>query len=118
MLLVAMLVVPAHAQFAITIGQSNNPDFGNGIAVDGAGNSYVTGQFQDAAFFDPINGTESRTSNGLNDAFVASYGPDGTFRFAFDLGGSSTDLGEDIVVDGTGNSYVTGYFQNIADFDP
>jgi hypothetical protein len=117
-LLATVLAVSAHAQFAITIGQSNNPDFGTGIAVDGDGNSYVTGQFQNSAFFDPINVAESRTSNGLNDAFVASYGPGGTFRFAFELGGSSTDLGEDIVVDGAGNSYVTGYFQNIADFDP
>jgi hypothetical protein len=50
-------------------------DKGNGIAVDGAGNSYVTGLFQGTAKL----GTTSLTSKGSQDVFVARVDKSGTF---------------------------------------
>jgi acetyltransferase-like isoleucine patch superfamily enzyme len=44
-------------------------DYGYGIAVDGSGKSYVTGQFYGTVTF----GTISLTSSGYSDIFVAKY---------------------------------------------
>ena len=50
-------------------------DVGNGIAVDGAGNSYVTGRFRDSATFGAGETNEiTLTSAGSDDIFVAKYG--------------------------------------------
>jgi secreted PhoX family phosphatase len=97
-------------------GTSN--DYGYGIGVDGSGNAYVTGFFQGTADFDPSASTQNRTSAGSGDIFVAKYSSSGAYQWANAIGGTSDDYGSGIGVDGSGNAYVTGYFQGTADFDP
>jgi len=46
-------------------------DYGEGIAVDGAGNVYTTGGFYDTVDFDPGPGTFNLTSAGYEDVFVS-----------------------------------------------
>jgi hypothetical protein len=77
---------------------------GNGIAVDGLGNSYVTGSFQGDAAFD---GT-TLTSAGSSDIFVAKYDPDGNVVWVTQTGNAGQELGRGIALDGSRNSYVTG----------
>ena len=90
---------------------------GNGIAVDAAGNAYVTGVTNSPNF--PIVGgfqTEpsrsinpNGTTNVFNQAFVLKLSPDGTaLIYSSYLGGSGNDMGRGIAVDSTGNAYVTG----------
>ena len=96
-------------------------DSGRGIAVDGSGNSYVTGEFFGAATFGPgeTNAT-TLTSAGGDDIFVAKYDASGDLVWAKRAGGISVfgDFGKDIAVDGAGNSYVTGTFNDSATFGP
>jgi gliding motility-associated-like protein len=40
------------------------------------------------------------------------------FEWAKRIGGSASDRGEAITIDGSGNTYVTGYFNGTMDFDP
>ena len=88
-------------------------DYGNGIAVDASGNSYVTGYFQGSATF----GSTNLTSNqGSTDIFVAKLDSNGNWKWAKNAGGSGQDSGNIIAVDASGNSYVTGYFQGSATF--
>lgn len=108
----------SHAQpFAFGLG-SNGSDRGYDVVVDAAGNSFVTGFFQNTVDFDPGPGTFELTSNGAEDIFVASYDRAGVLRFAIGIGGNADDIGFSIDLDDAGNSYVTGYFRGTVDFDP
>ncbi len=94
-------------------------DEGKSIAVDGSGNSYVTGFFQGSATFGLGEANETTlTGAGFGDIFVAKYGPDGALLWAKRAGGTDSESGDGIAVDGAGNSYVTGYFQGSATFGP
>ncbi|MBW4422621.1 MAG: SBBP repeat-containing protein [Myxacorys californica WJT36-NPBG1] len=93
-------------------------DRANSISVDGSGNVYTTGTFQDAADFDPGEGTTTLTSAGSTDIFISKLDVDGNFVWAKSLGGNSSDFVRGISVDGSGHVYTTGYFSGTADFDP
>ncbi|MCK4311168.1 MAG: SBBP repeat-containing protein [Candidatus Cloacimonetes bacterium] len=87
-------------------------DFGSGITIDDAGNSYVTGRFEGTATF----GSYSLTSSGEYDIFVAKMDAIGNWQWATKAGGTGWDGGCGITIDDTGNSYVTGYFFGTATF--
>ncbi len=102
------------AVWAVSAGGTAG-DAGYAIAVDGSGNSYVTGQFTNTAPFGSTTLTSKGNSNHSG-IFVAKLGPSGTFTWAASSGGTSTDNGTSIAVDGSGNSYVTGHFNGNATF--
>jgi predicted metal-dependent phosphoesterase TrpH len=85
-------------------------DEGNGIAVDNAGNAYVTGFTGSTQATFPVTGGPDLTHNGYYDAFVAKVNPAGTaLVYAGYIGGLGEDRGYGIAVDSAGNAYVTGY---------
>lgn len=88
------------------------------IAVDALGNVYGSGGFYQTVDFDPGEGTSSLTSAGISDIFIWKLSPSGNFVWAKRMGGSSSDLGKAIALDGTGNVFTTGYFYDTGDFDP
>ena len=57
-------------------------DSGYSITVDGSGNVYTTGSFQDSVDFDPGVGTYNLSSNGSNDIFVQKMDESGNFLWA------------------------------------
>jgi len=88
------------------------PERGQGVAVDGSGNSYITGHFRGTINF----GGSSLTSNGNYDVFLASFASGGAHRWSKGLGGTSDDQGNAVAVDGNANVFITGKFYNSADF--
>jgi len=92
-----------------------NGDRGRGIAVDSAGNSYVTGYFSGTATFS-TSPLVQLTSAGSFDVFIAKYDSNGSLVWAKSAGGIGNDQGGGIAVDSTGNSYVTGAFEGTATF--
>jgi uncharacterized repeat protein (TIGR01451 family) len=96
---------------AVNVGD----DFGNAIAVDSAGNAYVTGLTRSAAFPVTAGAFQQDFAGGAGDAFVAKLNADGTaLAYASYLGGATGvtergDVGNAIAVDDGGNAYVTGY---------
>jgi hypothetical protein len=93
-------------------------DAGRSIAVDAAGNNYVTGYFSGTVDFDPGTGVNNLTSTGSFDIFFAKYDASGNYVFAKRIGGSSNDDSYAIAVDVAGNTFITGYFSGTVDFDP
>jgi hypothetical protein len=90
----------------------NSDDFGNGIAVDSAGNGYIVGTTR-STDFPTTSDAFQQERQSLNDAFVTKLKSDGSaLLFSTYLGGNSDDLGNDISVDSSGNSYITGTTQS------
>lgn len=84
-------------------------DCGNGIAVDQAGNAYVTGQTDSAETSFPVTVGPDLTDNGLDEAFIAKVKADGTgLVYCGYIGGEADEWGRGVAVDGAGNAYVTG----------
>ncbi|MGB6385822.1 MAG: SBBP repeat-containing protein [Terriglobales bacterium] len=85
-------------------------DTGNGIAVDGNGNAYVTGTTC-SKNFPTVNPIQPANAGGnpFCDGFVAKINPSGTaLTYSTYLGGSEVDSGLSVAVDSAGNAYVTG----------
>ncbi|MEE8492855.1 MAG: SBBP repeat-containing protein, partial [Nitrospirales bacterium] len=84
-------------------------DAGNSLAIDTAGNAYLTGS-TGSPDFPTTAGVFQTASGGATDAFVTKVNPTGTAPLAYStyLGGTGSDIGNGIVVDSSGNAYVTG----------
>ena len=82
-------------------------DGGNGIAIDAAGNAYVTGS-TGSSNFRVVNPIQAARENFSNYAFVTKLGPTGAIVYSTYLGGVGEDHGQDISVDSLGHAYVAG----------
>ena len=91
--------------FSTYLGGSST-DSGYGIAVDRSGNSYITGYTQSANF--PTKNAYNTTYSGGQDAIISKFNSTGSLVFSTYLGGSGNDIGNDIAIDNSGNSYITG----------
>lgn len=85
-----------------------DPEFGQAITVDSAGNAYVTGStFSDD--FPTVNPIQAANAGGSTDAFLSKLNAAGSaLVYSTYLGGGDNDSGEGIKVDSAGNAYVGG----------
>lgn len=82
----------------------------NSIAIDSAGNRYVTGIIQGEVNLNPAGvETLAYTPNTL-DILVEKFNSDGTLAWRQVFGGGSQDAGVGIAVDNAGGVYVTGTY--------
>ncbi|MGP0073755.1 MAG: SBBP repeat-containing protein [Bryobacteraceae bacterium] len=100
----------------VTYLGGSGDDLAGSIAVDPAGNAYVTGYTNSSNFpttpgvFQPsFAGLGGNSCNRLGDAFVVKLNPSGTqLIYSTYLGGSLDDAGAAIAIDAAGNAYVAG----------
>ncbi|MCL5671475.1 MAG: SBBP repeat-containing protein, partial [Acidobacteria bacterium] len=108
------LVIDPVLAFSTYLGGGGG-DNGYGIAVDSSGNAYVTG-FTNSSDFPTTSGSQSTTSGGSGDVFVAKLDPTGPagslttpqLVYSTYLGGGGKDSGQAITLDAGGDAYVTG----------
>ena len=87
----------------------NGDDVGNGIAVDAAGDAYITGGTASLNFPTPPGAFQTSDGGGTSDAFVTKLNATGTaVIYSTYLGGNGNDVASGIAVDGSGNAYVSG----------
>jgi MYXO-CTERM domain-containing protein len=100
------LVIDPVLVYSTGIGRTQNA---NGVAVDAAGNAYVTGGCPP----DWLPSTASSTPGTTTDApsYVAKLDPSGQLVYATYIGGNGNTLSEGIAVDAEGNAYTTGWTQ-------
>jgi hypothetical protein len=83
-------------------------DRGHDVAVDGAGNVVVAGQFTGTVDF----GAGARRSTGFFDSFVMKLAAaNGGHLWSTNFSSSWDDVADGVAVDGAGDVVVTGYFQ-------
>ena len=94
-------------------------DKGNQVGTDEAGNVYLLGVFSRNAEFDPGSGSTMFSSlAGSQDGVLATYTPSGDLRWAIPIGGGQLDGTNGLAVDPAGNTFITGHFLGIVDFNP
>ena len=97
----------AGTQVSVVYMGGSNYDSASGIALDPAGNIYVTG-VTDSSDFPVTSGALATAAPGGGDAFVVKLSPSFDLQYSTYLGGGSSDSGSAIAVDSTGAAYVTG----------
>ncbi len=91
-------------------------DYAYSIAVDPAGNAYITGMTTSVDFF-TTEGAFDKIFDGdpncslaapCEDAFVVKLAADGELIYSTFLGGSNEDRAEDVAADEAGRAYIVG----------
>jgi hypothetical protein len=95
-------------------GSGDRNNVARGVTADNFGNAIATGSFQGKTNL----GAQEIISSGLQDIFIAKYDGKGQSRWVRQFGAQGRDFAFDIIdADQKGNSFVTGLFSNIVDFD-
>jgi len=102
---VARLDPDGNWQWATRAGGSSQ-DYAYGVAMDEAGNSYITGAYYSTGYF----GSYTLSAYSSDEAFIAALNPSGQFVWAKRMWGSGYQRGRDIDVNEFGELAVTGEF--------
>ncbi|MBI4470945.1 MAG: SBBP repeat-containing protein [Acidobacteria bacterium] len=98
---------PAGALLFSTYLGGSGDDIGRGIAVDSAGNAYITGETSSTDF--PTARPLQNSIGGLVDSLVTKLNANGNqIVYSTFIGGNNADTGDAIAVDSTGSAYATG----------
>ena len=91
-------------------------DAGNSITIGTLGNACITGQ-TNSTDYDITAGAFQTVKDVNYDVFVTRLNAGGTaLIYSTFIGGGSADYGHSISIDGTGNTYITGYTAS-SDYD-
>ena len=93
-------------------------DSGEHVAIDVSGNAYVGGDFIGTVDFDPGPGVDNHSQCNGCGIFLSKFDSSGNLNWARTWDGNGWDKYYPVAVDGSGNAYVTGWFQGTIDFDP
>jgi len=90
-------------------------EYARDIAVDARGNVYVIGEFESDSL--TLGSTTLRRKGEgdffrRSDIFIVKYDPNGQVLWAKSIGGDDYEYAQSIVVDASGNVYVTGKFES------
>jgi hypothetical protein len=102
-------------QWVKTFGGAHD-DMATAVAVDAAGNIYAAGTFKSSITIQPGQAASTLTSAGDTDVFLTKFDPSGGFLWARRFGGTGTEQTTGLALDGSGDAYVTGSFQQTARF--
>lgn len=80
------------------------------MAGDSSGNVYITGS--------TAGNLDSNVNSGPDDVFLAKYNTSGVKQWVTLLGSAGSDVGRDVILDGSGNIYVTGSTDGSLDGNP
>ena len=94
-------------QWLYATGGDYSNDEALSIDTDSNNNSYITGYVKSTVNFG-VNVNAYTTSNTQEDIFVLKLNSEGTPQWVNRYGSCSTEIGRDIAVDSSGNSYTTG----------
>jgi len=84
------------------LGSKYSFTYGEGIALDSAGNYYITGAIE--------GNLDGEELTGFRDAFIVKYDANGNKQWTKLLGvAENTTYGSDVIINSTGSCYITGW---------
>lgn len=90
--------------------------YGESVAVDGKGNTYLAGMFMDTLLVGSdrfVSQIDQRSSlQSMPEGFVIKYDKSGNYQWAQRMGGKFMDAFSDVAADTAGNVYLAGIFSN------
>ncbi len=105
--------------WAKIIGGAVSADAVYSMVLNSSNEIFLTGDFGGTCDFDPSASVANLSPvNGNPDSYIAKYDASGNYLWAKSFGGTDPDHSAFITLDANQNIYITGYFKNIADFDP
>lgn len=93
-----------------TLYGGGNYDYARGLAIDTAGNIYISGSTSSASAI--ASGGWQNTKSGSDDEFLAKFDRDGVRLWATYMGGESGDYSRAVGVDHNNNVYIVGYTES------
>ena len=98
-----------------TLGAAGSYTDGVALAVDAAGDAYVTGTFADSLVAGTIHlRTDSSNAHWTADAYVAKISAGGAWQWALSAGSAIDDYGRGLAVAASGEVLLTGEVRGIA----
>ncbi|MEL0100504.1 MAG: hypothetical protein VW862_02220, partial [Euryarchaeota archaeon] len=113
-ILIAKLSSSGNWEWAVSAGTAIYYDECRGVDVDSYGNVYATGYIRGDVQF---GNTPQVNTTGFDGYIARVNATTGEFDRAFRFGGFDVDVGWDLAIDKHDNFYVTGFYQNITEFD-
>ena len=95
------------------VGQGPGTDYGLGVATDGAGNAYLTGEFSEVFSL----GARKLRSRGATDVYAAKFDEAGTLVWLKQSGGTGSDNAYVDVMDGRGGLLIAGAYAGTQQLD-
>ena len=96
------------------LGGSGN-DEATAVALDAAGNAFITGDTSSADFHSSGNAYQPAYGGGFRDSFLCEVAPGGsTLLYSTYLGGDADDYGNGVTVDALDHVFVTGGTSSVA----
>lgn len=102
-------VSPTGAFSWVTVGAAKHDQRGRAVALDGAGNVVVAGEFQQTL---TLGGKTFSSNAGTRDLFVAKLSPAGKVLWVQTFGGKDYDLARGVAADAKGNIFLTATFRS------
>jgi len=99
--------------YSTYLGGSGEDGPGQGIALDGSGDAYITGSTNSTDFPTTVGAPQRTFGGGAHDAFIAKLNPAASaLVYSTYLGGSGDDVAHGIAVDASGGADVIGYAES------
>lgn len=112
-----LTIDPVSVAYSSYLGGTSG-DYGQGVAIDGPGNAYITG-FTFSTNYPTTSPFQDSYGGGVYDAVVTKVNSTGSAKvYSTYLGGSFADSGYGVAVDSSGNAYVTGNTASSSNFPP
>jgi Beta-propeller repeat len=102
-----------------SFGNDGNSEMGQAVAVDGSGNIYLVGKTALGVTVRTLDFgcTNSDYQGAALNAFVVKLNGQGQCQWVRYVSDDYDDVATGVVVDGSGNVYMTGYFESSVNFD-
>ena len=92
-------------------------NLGLDLCIDGAGDVYVAGLFDNTGDFDPGSSTDYHTSLGARDFFISKYSANGAYQFTKTFGGIGDEQWINIYKLDNNDILIAGTFEDTVDID-